>query len=116
MTSFGFFYSMSVPLVNLLECTELFNVSHETSEQLVMALSDLVTVVASVATYFHKAIRGLTSTSVSVNIYSTFAPQIKTFLERCEKTAESMWKHELQREGADVGKSKYPARMIYLGH
>ncbi|KAI6617114.1 hypothetical protein MCOR07_007258 [Pyricularia oryzae] len=104
MTSFGFFYSMSVPLVNLLECTELFNVSHETSEQLVMALSDLVTVVASVATYFHKAIRGLTSTSVSVNIYSTFAPQIKTFLERCEKTAESMWKHELQREGADVGK------------
>ncbi|TLD15231.1 hypothetical protein PspLS_10631 [Pyricularia sp. CBS 133598] len=104
MVSFGFFYSMSVPLVNLLECTELFSVSQETSEQLVMALSDLVTVVASVATYFHKAIRGLTNTSVSVNIYSTFAPQIKTFLERCEKTSESMWKHELQREGADVTK------------
>ncbi|KAI6362061.1 hypothetical protein MCOR25_006296 [Pyricularia grisea] len=104
MVSFGFFYSMSMPLVNLLECTELFSVSQETSEQLVMALSDLVTVVASVATYFHKAIRGLTNTSVSVNIYSTFAPQIKTFLERCEKTSESMWKHELQRENADIRK------------
>lgn len=106
MVSFGFFYSMSMPLVNLLECTELFSVSQETSEQLVMALSDLVTVVASVATYFHKAIRGLTNTSVSVNIYSTFAPQIKTFLERCEKTSESMWKHELQRENADIRKGK----------
>ncbi|KAH7016094.1 uncharacterized protein B0I36DRAFT_368709 [Microdochium trichocladiopsis] len=98
MISFGFFYSTSVPLLNLLERIELFSVSQEIREQLVLALSDLVSLVASVATYFHKAI-GETTTSVSVNIYSTFPTQIRTFLERCDKTAELMWQHRLLKEG-----------------
>ncbi|CAH0041095.1 unnamed protein product [Clonostachys rhizophaga] len=104
MISFGFFYNMSVSLVNLLERTELFSVSQEIREQLVLALSDLVTLVASVSTHFHKAIRGLTSASVSVNIYSTFTSQIKAFIDRCDKTAEAMWRHQLVKEGLDLNK------------
>ncbi|KAE8553775.1 hypothetical protein EYB25_005157 [Talaromyces marneffei] len=99
--SFGFFYSISMVLVNLLERTELFTVSQETKEQLVLALTDLVTLVASVSTYFHKALRGLTKPSISVNIYGTFSAQIESFRGRCEKISEAMWKHQLLKDDLD---------------
>ncbi|KAL4864920.1 hypothetical protein BDV12DRAFT_200638 [Aspergillus spectabilis] len=101
MASFGFFYSISMSLVNLLERTELFSVTQEIQEQLILGLSDLVTLVASVSTHFHKAIRGMTTASVSVNIYRTFPGQIQTFQQRCEKIAESMWRHQLLRDNLD---------------
>ncbi|KAL4998513.1 hypothetical protein BDV10DRAFT_166715 [Aspergillus recurvatus] len=104
MISFGFFYSISMTLVNLLERTELFGISQEIQEQLILALSDLVTLVASVSTHFHKAIRGMTTASVSVNIYRTFPGQIQTFQQRCERIAESMWRHQLLRENLDGDK------------
>ncbi|OJJ46551.1 hypothetical protein ASPZODRAFT_16305 [Penicilliopsis zonata CBS 506.65] len=99
--SFGFFYSTSMVLVNLLERTELFTVSQDIREQLVLALSDLVTLVARVSTYFHKALRGLSRESISINIYGTFAGQIENFRGRCDKIAEAMWKHQLLKDGLD---------------
>jgi hypothetical protein len=113
MISFGFFYTISMSLVNLLERTELFTASQDIKEQLVFALSDLVTLVASVATHFHKAIQGAptsSTTSVSVNMYSTFSGQIKAFRDRCEKISQSMWRHQLLVESldADGGKSLRP--------
>lgn len=108
MVSFGFFYNMSVPLVSLLQRTELFGASREIRDHVVMALSDLVTLVASVGTHFHRLINGMRSTgSVSVNVYSTFSGQIKAFLDRCDKTAELMWAHQLQKERAEGGKCEY---------
>uniref|UniRef100_A0A093V712 Vegetative incompatibility protein HET-E-1 n=1 Tax=Talaromyces marneffei PM1 TaxID=1077442 RepID=A0A093V712_TALMA len=92
---------ISMVLVNLLERTELFTVSQETKEQLVLALTDLVTLVASVSTYFHKALRGLTKPSISVNIYGTFSAQIESFRGRCEKISEAMWKHQLLKDDLD---------------
>lgn len=106
MISFGFFYSISMSLVNLLERTELFSVSQEIREQLVLALSDLVTLVASVATHFHKAIQDASTASVSVNMYSSFSDQIKAFHERCEKIAQSMWRHQLLVDNLDTDKGK----------
>lgn len=89
-------------LVNLLERTELFGVSQDIREQLVLALADLVTLVARVATHFHNAISGMTSASISVDIYATFPGEIQAFRERCEKIAESMWRrHQLARENLD---------------
>ncbi|EED17341.1 NACHT domain protein [Talaromyces stipitatus ATCC 10500] len=99
--SFGFFYSISMVLVNLLERTELFAVSQEIKEQLVLALTDLVTLVASVSTYFHKALRGLTKPIISVNIYGTFSGQIESFRSRCDKISEAMWKHQLLKDDLD---------------
>lgn len=104
MVSFGFFYSISMTLLNLLERTELFSVSQEIQEQLTLALSDLVTLVAGVSTHFHQAISGMTTASVSVNLYRTFPGQIQTFHSRCEKIAESMWRHQLLRENLDGDK------------
>jgi hypothetical protein len=104
MVSFGFFYSISMSLENLMERIELFTVSQEIREQLVLALSDLVTLVASVATHFHKAIRGLTTTTISVNIYNTFPSEIRTFVDRCETISEAMWRHQLVKESVDTSK------------
>ncbi|KAH7324307.1 NACHT domain protein [Stachybotrys elegans] len=102
MVSFGFFYNMSMSLANLLDRIELFSVSQDIREQLVMALSDLVTLVASVSIRFHKATRGLTKSSVTVDIYNSFPGEIKSFVERCDKTAESMWRHQLLKDGMDA--------------
>lgn len=98
MIAFGLFYNMSIPLVNLLQRTELFSLSHEIREQLVLALSDLISLVASVATHFRKAI-GATTTSVFVDVYATFTVQIKAFWERCGKTSDLMWQQQLSKEG-----------------
>lgn len=106
MISFGFFYSTSSTLVNLLERTELFSVSQEIQEQLILALADLTTLVASVATHFHKAIGGLTTASLSVNIYETFPGQIQSFKERCGKISEAMWRHQLANENIDTERGK----------
>lgn len=106
MVSFGFFYSLSSTLVNLLERTPLFSVSQEIKEQLILALGDLVTLVASVSTHFHRAIRGMTSASVSVNIYDTFPGQIQSFRERCSRIAEAMWRHQLAKENIDTERGK----------
>lgn len=106
MVSFGFFYSTSSTLVNLLDRIELFSVSQEIKEQLILALADLVTLVASVATHFHKAICGMTTASVSVNIYDTFPGQIQSFRERCAKISEAMWRHQLAKENFDTDRGK----------
>ncbi|KAJ6134419.1 hypothetical protein N7523_000741 [Penicillium sp. IBT 18751x] len=104
MVSFGFFYSTSSTLVNLLDRTELFDVSQDIKEQLILALADLVTLVASVSTHFHQAISGLTDAEVTVNIYDTFPGQIQSFKDRCSKISETMWRHQLAKENIDTEK------------
>ncbi|KAJ5570216.1 uncharacterized protein N7459_009646 [Penicillium hispanicum] len=80
MVSFGFFYSTSSTLL----------------------WADLVTLVASVSTHFHRAICGLTTASVAVNIYDAFPGQIQSFRDRCEKISEAMWRHQLAKENISV--------------
>lgn len=106
MVSFGFFYSTSSTLVNLLERTELFDVSQDIKEQLILALADLVTLVAGVSTHFHQAISGLTDAEVTVNIYDTFPGQIQSFKDRCSKISETMWRHQLAKDNIDTEKGK----------
>ncbi|KAH6853214.1 hypothetical protein B0I37DRAFT_419987 [Chaetomium sp. MPI-CAGE-AT-0009] len=101
MTVFGFLNINSIPLANLLERVELFGVSQEIVEQLTLALSDLVTLVATVAIQFHEAIRQAPTRPVSINIYSTFSAQITSFRERCEDIAQAMWRHQVSEVDMD---------------
>ncbi|KAL5360588.1 hypothetical protein BJX96DRAFT_175444 [Aspergillus floccosus] len=101
MVMFGFFCSCSQELVNLLDRAELFAVSQDIKDQLVLALADLVTLVVCVATHFHKSLRGIASESVSIDIYSSFPGPIESFRSRCEHVSGLMWKHQLLREGFD---------------
>lgn len=99
MLLFGFFCSCSMGLVNLMDRAELFSVSQDIKDQLVLALADLITLVVSVATHFHKSMRGLTSESLSIDIYGTFPGPIESFRGRCQHASELMWRHQLTREG-----------------
>lgn len=96
---FGFFYRCSTGLGNLLARAELFVVSSDIKDQLILALADLVTLVVCVATHFHHLL--LSSESVSIDIYSTFPGPIDSFRGRCEHISELMWRHQLTGEGLD---------------
>ncbi|RAL14183.1 uncharacterized protein BO97DRAFT_448794 [Aspergillus homomorphus CBS 101889] len=56
MDLFGFFYRSSMGLGNLLDRTELFSVSQDIKDQLILALADLVTLVVGVARSFHRSL------------------------------------------------------------
>ncbi|KAJ6051935.1 hypothetical protein N7460_002469 [Penicillium canescens] len=103
MDLFGFFYRCSAGLGNLLDRAELFVVSPDIKDQLILALADLVTLVVCVATHFHRLL--LSSESVSVDIYSTFPSPINSFRGRCEHASELMWRHQLTREGFNGDKA-----------
>ncbi|CAG8182384.1 unnamed protein product [Penicillium nalgiovense] len=102
MDLFGFFYRCSAGLGNLLDRAELFMVSSDIKDQLILALADLVTLVVCVARHFHRSL--LASELVSIDIYSTFPGPIDSFRGRCEHVSELMWRHQLTREGLDSDK------------
>ncbi|PWY65638.1 hypothetical protein BO94DRAFT_338846 [Aspergillus sclerotioniger CBS 115572] len=104
MTSFGFFYSTSTSLGNLLERTELFSVTGDIRRQLVQALEDLVNLVAHVSTRFQKAVLRLGEDYEYINIYETFPNEIHRFHRGCEEIGESMWQQQLLKELGDEGK------------
>lgn len=116
MASFGFFYSTSSTLVDLLERTELFAVSQTIKNQLVEALADLVSLVAGVSTHFHQSIYALSEGSISINIYETFTGQIESFRERCAKISESMWRHQLVQESKDPENGKNILHPLSIGN
>ncbi|ODM18730.1 hypothetical protein SI65_05347 [Aspergillus cristatus] len=103
---FGFFYRCSMGLGNLLDRAELFIVSQNIKDQLILALADLVTLVVGVATHFLDSLGQLESGSVSIDIYSTFAAPVESFRTRCEYVAELMWSHQLAQEGVDTKVAK----------
>ncbi|RMZ83471.1 hypothetical protein DV737_g1596, partial [Chaetothyriales sp. CBS 132003] len=101
-TSFGFFFKCSLDLIALLDRVELFNVSFEINEQLVLAYSDLVTLVSDVALRFYQAILNSRDPVVSIEIYTAFAGTIESFQSRRDKIVESMWKYQLSQENMDT--------------
>lgn len=98
MAVFGFFYSMSMTLSNLLFRAELFKVAPDIREELVRCLKDLVNLVASIALYFRKTLDLMTAESVTIDIHGTFPDEIRAFRGRCEKITEAMWKYQLLQE------------------
>ncbi|KAJ5923455.1 hypothetical protein N7454_008700 [Penicillium verhagenii] len=114
MDLFGFFYRCSTGLGNLLDRAELFFVSSDIKDQLILALADLVTLVVCVARHFHRSLQS--SDSVSINIYSTFPGPIDSFRDRCEHVSELMWRHQLTREGFDGDKGKFQISQAHPAH
>ncbi|KAJ5102456.1 hypothetical protein N7532_002985 [Penicillium argentinense] len=97
MTSFGFFYSLSASLLNLLERTELFDVSADVRRHLVSALLALVDLVDVVTKRFQSHIRA-GKEAITIELYEYCSDQITSFRESCDYIAEAMWKHQLSRE------------------
>lgn len=101
-----------MPFLNLLERTELFNVSQEIRDLLILAMGDLVTLVARVSTHFHKALNDIGTTPISIDIYSTFGDEIQTFHQRCVKITESLWRHQLLRENVEGSRGTVQAQHV----
>ncbi|KAI2899032.1 hypothetical protein CBS63078_7386 [Aspergillus niger] len=99
---FGFFYRCSTGLGNLLDRTELFDVSKDIKDQLILALADLVTLVAGVAGHFNRALQN--SKTVEIDIYHQFSDSLSSFHSRCETVSDLMWRHQLVREGLNGDK------------
>lgn len=114
MAVFSFLGACSMGLVNLLDRTELFVVSQDIKDQLVLALADLVTLVVGVSTHFHKSLRDLTLESTSIDIYNTMPRQIESFWSRCERASGLMWRHQLLREGFDGEKGSLRANCAFI--
>ena len=93
-------------LASLLERTKLFAISQEIKEQLVSALTDLITLVASVSTYFYKTLQGFSKASV-FNIYEMFSGQIESFRDHCDKISHAMWNQQLLKDGLDSELGKF---------
>ncbi|KAJ5599082.1 hypothetical protein N7450_000149 [Penicillium hetheringtonii] len=97
MTSFGFFYSLSANLSNLLGRAELFDVSTDIRRQLVSALLALVELVSRVTkTFREKILQG--TEIVTIDLYEFCSQQVTSFSEACKYVAEAMWEHQLSRE------------------
>jgi hypothetical protein len=103
MASFGLFYTISTPLVNLLGRMDLPSVIEGVQEQLTLTVSALANVVASVVIYSYSRddMSGMTSASLSVDIHRTFSGQIQSYYQCCERIADSMWRHQLLRENLE---------------
>ncbi|GKZ34145.1 hypothetical protein AbraIFM66950_004327 [Aspergillus brasiliensis] len=99
---FGFFYRCSMGLGNLLDRTELFDVSQDIKDQLILALADLVTLVAGVAGHFNRSLQN--SETVEIDIYRNFSDSLSSFHNRCEVVSDLMWRHQLVREGLNGDK------------
>lgn len=67
-----------------------------------------MTLVAGVATHFHKALRGLSSAPVSINIETAFDSQIEVFNSRCDKITDAMWRHSLIKDDLDQNRGENP--------
>ena len=76
--------------------------SKDIKDQLILALADLVTLVAGVASHFNRALQN--SQTVEIDIYHQFSESLSSFHSRCEAVSNLMWRHQLVREGLNGDK------------
>ncbi|PYH31499.1 uncharacterized protein BO87DRAFT_442052 [Aspergillus neoniger CBS 115656] len=101
---FGFFYRCSTGLGSLLDRTELFDVSKDIKDQLILALADLVTLVAGVASHFNRALQNSQTT-----IRSWLEPEDPALTNITENTAHFAQERE---ESTCLWVSQYLTRFL----
>lgn len=67
---------------------------------------DLLSLTSSVATRYYKAVRGMASSKMSLDIYEVCGNVIDSFRDRQTQVAELLWKHQAQAEGYDLDQGK----------
>ncbi|KAK3080786.1 hypothetical protein LTS18_013143, partial [Coniosporium uncinatum] len=96
--AFGFFYKCALMASSLLDRSDLLSVTGETREQLCMMYSDLLTLVVEVAVRFYKAVHGMSTSSLNIDMYETFGDTIETFRSRHGKIIEAIWSFQIEKE------------------
>lgn len=75
---------------------------------------DLLSLTSSVATRYYKAVHGMASSKMSLDIYEVCGSVIDSFRDRQTQVAELLWKHQAQAEGYDLeqGKILQPSKLL----
>ncbi|KAF2812396.1 NACHT domain-containing protein [Mytilinidion resinicola] len=99
--AFSFFYKNSLVVSALLERTELLSVTSETREELCKMYTDLLSLVVDVAIRFYKAVHGMLSSSVSLDMFEVFGDTIESLRSRQATVTEAIWSYQIENEGLD---------------
>jgi hypothetical protein len=67
--------------------------------------NDLLSLVVEVAITFYKAVKGMSTSSVSIDIFETFGDTIDSFHSRRKKIVESLWGSLIETQGLEAGEA-----------
>lgn len=100
--AFVVLYKHSLEVSALLHRAQILTTTPQIREQLGLMYGDLLTLTSSVATRYYKAVHGMASSKMSLDIYEVCGSVIESFRDRQSQVAELIWKHQAQQEGFDL--------------
>ncbi|KAF2451382.1 NACHT domain-containing protein [Karstenula rhodostoma CBS 690.94] len=102
--AFAIFYKLSLSFSTIHQRMELLapTASTEVHEQLSLMYTDLLSLVVDVAVTFYKAVKGMSISSVSIDIFETFGDTIDSFHSRRKNIVESLWNSQIEGQGLDA--------------
>ncbi|CAI6335559.1 unnamed protein product [Periconia digitata] len=103
--AFSVFYRFSLSFSSILHQSEIIAATSDVREQLCLMYADLLSLVVDVAITFYKAVKGLTTSSVSIDIFESFGDTIEGFRSRQNKIVESIWAYQIESAGIDANEA-----------
>lgn len=101
------FYKLSLSFSAILQRVDLLapSATAEVYEQLSLMYSDLLSLVVDVAITFYKAVKGMSTTSVSMDLFEVFGDTIDSFNSRQKKIVELLWSSQIDGHGLESGET-----------
>ncbi|KAH8730903.1 hypothetical protein GQ44DRAFT_672903 [Phaeosphaeriaceae sp. PMI808] len=103
--AFSVFYKFAMSFSSVLHRSELLAATSEIREQLCMLYSDLISLVVDVSVRFYKTVNGMTSSSVSLDIFELFGETIESFRTRQNAVIELIWDSQIESEEFEEGEA-----------
>jgi hypothetical protein len=119
--AFSVFYKFAMSFSSVLHRSELLAATSEIREQLCMLYTDLLSLVVDVAIRFYKTVNGesnsihrqlelltllgMTSGSVSLDIFELFGDTIESFRTRQNAVIELIWDSQIENEEYEEGEA-----------
>lgn len=101
------FYKFALSFSSILHQFQLIATTPDVAdvrEQLCLMFTDLLALVVDVAITFYRAVKGMSASSVSIDIFETFGDTIEGFRSRRDKIVEMIWSYQIGIEGAEEGR------------
>jgi hypothetical protein len=96
--AFSVFYKFALSFSSALQRSELLAGTSEIREQLCLLYTDLLSLVVDVSIRFYKTANGMTSGSVTLDIFDIFGDTIETFRTRRDTVVELIWQHQIEKD------------------
>ncbi|KAL1597956.1 hypothetical protein SLS60_008444 [Paraconiothyrium brasiliense] len=105
--AFAVFYKLSLSFSTILQRVELLasTATTEVYEQISHMYADMLSLVVEVAFTFYKAVKGMSTSSVSIDIFETFGDTIDSFHSRRKKIVKSLWSSQIEDQSLEAGEA-----------